>query len=271
MGGATYRALQLTCTIAGFSRRFFPSACCRELQALASYGKADLRYLLSFVTIACLVAVGCTEGPHSAPSQSDQQRSTIQETTIPSDVSFSIIGSDALPGVIRNLNVRLSRKVSEQTLRAIAFKLKAEPPPYDRTMIYYYLPGMTVGTGAWATTHFTPDLEVRIIGLTVEDENKLVNQPEPANRETIGHWLDESPFVGSRITIFREKGKLFIEQTYKDGSGHKKEIVERKSPLGRRFNEVERSRNGDHWILVSDGNLQVRDNDGLIGTAAKIE
>jgi hypothetical protein len=237
---------------------------------VASYGGAEVRYLFSFVTIVGLVTVACNDGLHSGTSQSDQQ-STIQEATIPSDVSFEIIGSDSLPGVIRNLNVRLSRKVSEQTLRAIALKLKAQPPAYDRTIIYYYLPGMTVGAGAWATTHFTPELEVRILGLTVDDEKKLLTQPEPTNREMIGRWLDESPFVGSRITIFREKGKLFIEQMYKDGSGHKKELVERKSPLGRRFNEIERSRNGDHWILGSDGNLQVRDNDGLIGTAAKIE
>lgn len=230
-----------------------------------------MRYLLYFVTVVGLVTIACNDGLHSATSQSDQERSTIQEATIPSDVSFEIIGSDAIPGVIRNLNVRLSRKVSEQTLRAIALKLKAQPPAYDRTMIYYYLPGMTVGTGAWATTHFTPELELRILGLTVDDENKLVTQPEPTNREIIGRWLDETPFIGSRIMIFREKGKLFIEQTYKDGSGHKKEVVERKSPLGRRFNEVEESRNGDHWILVSDGNLQVCYNDGLIGTAAKIE
>lgn len=229
-----------------------------------------MRYLLSIVTIVGLVTVGCNDRQQSEPSQSDQQRSKLQEATIPSDVSFSIIDSHTLPSVMRSLEVRLNRKVSEQTLRAIALKLKAQPPAYDRTMIFYYLPGMSVGTGAWATTHFTPDLEVRILGLTAEDENKLVTQPEPANRDMIGRWLDESPFMGSRITIFREKGKLFIEQTYKDGSGHKRELVERKSPLGRRFDAVEGSRNGDHWVLGSDGNLQVRDNDGLIATATKI-
>jgi len=263
--GAPNKASQLTCAIAGLLRSLSLS-----LNAEQPW-KAEVRYLLSFVTVVGLVTVGCNDGLHSGTSQSDHQRSTIQEATIPNDMSFEIIGSDAVPGVIRNLDVRLSRKVSEQILRAIALKLKAQPPPYDRTMIYYYLPGMTVGAGAWATTHFTPDLEVRILGLTVDDENKLVTEPEPTNRETIGRWLDETPFIGSRITIFREKGKLFIEQTYKDGSGHKKELVERKSPLGRLFKEGERSRNGDHWILVSNGNLQVRDNNGLIGTAAKIE
>jgi hypothetical protein len=230
-----------------------------------------VRYLLSIVTIVGLVTVGCNDRQQSETSQSDQQRSKLQEATIPSDVSFSIIDSRTLPSVMRSLDVRLNRKVSEQTLRAIALKLKAQPPAYDRTMIFYYLPGMTVGAGAWATTHFTPELEMRIVGLTLEEENKLVAQPEQASREIIGRWLDERPFMGMRITIFREKGKLFYEQMYKDGSSHKRELVERKSSLGRRFDEVEGSRAGDHWLLDSNGNLQVRDNDGLIATAPKIE
>ncbi len=116
---------------------------------------------------------------------------------------------------------------------------------------------------------------MRILGLTAEEEEKLVAEPAPANREIIGRWLDESPFFGRRITIFREDGKLFIEQMFKDGSSLKRELVEKKAPLGRRFDEVDRSsagdRAGDHWLLAADGNLQVRDNDGLITMAKKIE
>jgi hypothetical protein len=35
---------------------------------------------------------------------------------------------------------------------------------YERVYICYYLPGMEVDAGAWATGHFNPDLEVRIFG-----------------------------------------------------------------------------------------------------------
>jgi len=238
-----------------------------------------MRYLFTLVTIISLVTVGCDDRHKSSPArqpsvapQSAQQRSTFQEATIPRDVSFSIIDSSTLPGIKRSLDVRLNKKVSEQTLCAIALKLKAQDSrAYERTFIEYYLPGMPVGAGAWATTHFNPNLEVRILGLKAEEEQKLAAQREPANREIIGRWLDESPFVGSRITIFREDGKLFIEHTFKDGSNLKKELVEKKTSPGRRFDKVEGSSAGDHWVLGSDGNLQVRDNDGLISTAKKIE
>jgi len=48
-------------------------------------------------------------------------------------------------------------------------------------------------------------------------------------------------------------------------------LVARKSPLGQRFDKVADSTAGDHWILDSGGNLQLRDNEGLIATAKKIE
>lgn len=230
-----------------------------------------MRYLLPIVTIAGLVTVGCSDRRQSETSP-DQQQSKHQEATIPSDVSFSIIDSSTLLSIKRRVDVRLNRRVSEQTLRTIALQLKTQDSrAYDRTFMFYYLPGMTVAAGAWATSHFTPDLEVRILGLTAEDENKLLTQPESANREIIGRWLDDTPLIGSRTTIFREKGKLFIEHLFKDGSSYKTELIERKSPLGRRFDKVKDSDAGDHWVLDPNGNLQVRDNDGLIATLMKID
>ena len=93
----------------------------------------------------------------------------------------------------------------------------------------------------------------------------------PANRKIVGKWLDERPFISSRITIFHEGGKLYVEQVFTDGSGSlKKELVEKRSPLGRRFDQVEAGTAGDHWIIDSRGNLQLHDNDGLITTLRKI-
>ena len=61
-----------------------------------------------------------------------------------------------------------------------------------------------------------------------------------------------------------------MEKRYKDGSSREKQLLEKKSPLGQRFDTVKGSSAGDHWILDSNGNLQLRDNEGLIATFKKI-
>ena len=202
-----------------------------------------MRYLLILITIISLVTVGCDDGRQSrtsrqssTSSQPTRQRPKVQAPSIPADVSYSIIESSISHGLKRSLDVRLNKKVSERTLRTIALKLKSQDArDYERTFILYYLPGMAVGAGAWATTHFDPALEVRILGLTLEQEEKFSAEPKIADREIVGRWLDDSPIIGGRITLFRKDEILFIEKMFTDGSSLKQELVENKSPLGRRF------------------------------------
>ena len=56
----------------------------------------------------------------------------------------------------------------------------------------------------------------------------------PQEREEIGTWLEEGP-SGSRITIFREGGALFMEIVDGDGSSETTEMVESALPTSRRF------------------------------------
>lgn len=238
-----------------------------------------MRYQLTLITVVSLVTVGCDGNQQSQTSRQTstasppvQQQPKRQKSTIPADGSYSIIDSSTLPGIKRSLVVRLKKKVTKSTLHTLAITLKSQDArDYDRTFITYYLPGMEVGAGAWATTHFNPDLEVQILGMTIAEEESVLADPMPPNREIIGRWLDQSPMIGCSITIFREDGKLFIERIFKDGSRLKEELGEVTTPMGRRFDNVEGSSTGDHWVLGSDGNLQIRDNDGLIITAKKIE
>ena len=96
---------------------------------------------------------------------------------IAEDFSCEVIETNRLATIKCGLTVRLSKKVSRETLRQLAIKLRAnECKKYDRVFITYYLPGMTVGAGAWATTHFNPNLDVRILGMTVEEEKNLLKE-----------------------------------------------------------------------------------------------
>lgn len=200
------------------------------------------------------------------------QATRMSAASIPADVRYTTIDASVVQGVKRSLDVRLNRKVPEHVLRLIAMDLKErDPGKYERTFILYYLPGMKVGAGAWATTHFNPTLEVRILGLTIEREEALTKEPADKSGEVVGEWLDESPVIGGKITIYRQNGKLYMEHKYKDGSSSKEEMVEKASSSARRFEKKPPSSFGEYYVIDREGNLEIRDREGLIATARKIE
>ena len=59
-------------------------------------------------------------------------------------------------------DLRIEDKLSEQELTAIANKIKAKSSNVENVFIVYYLPCMQIGNGGWATSNFTPDLNVYI-------------------------------------------------------------------------------------------------------------
>jgi len=84
-------------------------------------------------------------------------------------LTYSIVKESSFHHYKRSLSIRLNGEVSEDTLRAIALELKAkETKAFERTFICYYLPNMKVDSGAWATTHFNPDLEVRFMPSNIQ-------------------------------------------------------------------------------------------------------
>ena len=220
----------------------------------------------TYLAIAIVVFIaGC--GDTSTPP-SDQSTAI----SIPNDVTYTIIDENIGPGSKRFLGIRLNRKVSEDVLTTIAMKLKnTDPNTYDRTFIGYYLPDMQVNAGYWATTHFNPNLDIRILGLTVEQENYLKRQPADPSRVIIGSWLqDEEPFPG-RITIFREDGALYMEKMYADGNTGKDQMVEKPSNKGRNFMKAKRTGpDDDYYSIDNHGNLQIWSTQDVDGTHALV-
>lgn len=191
--------------------------------------------------------------------------------SIPKDVTYTIIDKNIVPGIKRSLDIRLNRKVSEDVLEAIAVKLRSsDAANYERTFIGYYLPGMKVDSGYWATTHFNPDLEVRILGLALDEEGTLTDRVDVPNREYIGSWLDERPYLANRTVIFKMGAKVSMENTYKDGSTGRTELVEIMSQRGRRFEKAGGSPAGEYYLITSSGRLELWDDEGRIFQANAI-
>lgn len=196
---------------------------------------------------------------------------SVQAETIEGE-TYSIISDNDFRDVKRSIDVRLDKKVSVEVLRTIARKLKnMERKKYERTFIAYYLPNMEVGAGAWATSHFDPELEVRILGLTAEEEEKMARAAKSTSRDVVGIWMDDRPYVGATITIYRENKKLYLESNYKDGSGSTEEMAETQSTIGTKLVEKGGNPHGEYFVLDKKGNLQAGDNDGIFLKYKKLQ
>jgi hypothetical protein len=105
--------------------------------------------------------------------------------TIPADVTYKVIGREIIPGKKRGVDILINRRVSKKVLHLIALEVKnADSNSYDRTFIGYYLPGMKVNSGYWATTHSNPTLEVKILGTTIEEEAATLPQKQEKAAES---------------------------------------------------------------------------------------
>lgn len=196
--------------------------------------------------------------------------STVQAETV-EGATYSIISDNNSGGVKRSIEVRLDKKVSADRLRMIALKLKnMERKKYERIFISYYLPNMEIGAGGWATSHFTPELEVIILGLTAEKEEKMTQAAKSTSRDVVGIWMDERPYIGATITIYRENKKLYLKSKYKDGSGSTEEMTETQSTIGTKLVEKGGNPHGEYFVLDKKGNLQAGGSHGIFFKYKKI-
>lgn len=145
------------------------------------------------------------------------------------DFKYTIIEKSNLASIKSSIDIRLfGEKVTKDFLHKLALKLRdAETRKYDRLFITYYLPGMTPVAGAWATTHFDPNLEVKILGTMIEEEKVLLSESKNSSGKIIGEWLDESPYVGAKYKIVKQNGKIIMMRKFKDGRGLENEIIQK--------------------------------------------
>lgn len=180
------------------------------------------------------------------------------------DESYSIISDSDFQNVKRSIEVRLDEKVSEVELESIAKELKSnEQKNYERTFITYYLESMKVGSGAWATSHFAPQLEVKILGSTFEEGARLNLAEKSIPRDVVGVWLDERPYVGSIVTIYREGTNVRMETKFEDGSGFSKKMTETKYSNRTKLVEVGGNAHDEYFVLDNKGNLQAGGRNGI--------
>ncbi|MCX5883761.1 MAG: hypothetical protein NTU74_18790 [Deltaproteobacteria bacterium] len=205
-------------------------------------------------------------------------------------INYTVIEKSNWQNFKCRISIRFEQKVSKEFLQKLAVKLRQEETiKYTKILISYYLPGMIPGSGPWATSHFNPDLEVKILGTTIEEEKALVSNPNlevkilgttteeekalvsnPKNSsgEIIGEWLDD---VGTKYTLLKNNGKILLIRKFKNGSSSEKEMIQKMQYERLRFEEIGGNNYGDYILIDNNGRLYVYDYTGLLSTMRSIK
>ena len=132
-----------------------------------------------------------------------QDTKPVQTSALP---SYSII-SDEISQPLqtqpkkRSVDVRLTERIAKDELERLGQAIRLQSPHRDRLFITYYLPGQTVGSGAWGSTHFTPKLDSKIHGMTLRE----ANDPFPAlpKGAALMAKFVGNEFLGEKAIIFQ--------------------------------------------------------------------
>lgn len=212
--------------------------------------------------IAAFAILACGES-------SSQDASALEKSSVPPDLDYEIISEDAYQNERRSLDVRLSQKVDEDALEALAYRLKEQASgAFERTFIVYYLSGMEVGAGGWATSHFDPELDVQILGVSEEASSQIENIRDQYGQDLIGIWENNQPGSAATFALFRTESGFGLEEIFADGSSRTLTVQEQPSEIGRRFEDPENTF-GEYWLLRG-GRLELRDSEGVISVAQPV-
>ena len=191
------------------------------------------------------------------------------DSKIPKDVKWEITKEEPNEALSKdNVEITLNKKVDETTLKEIALEIRKDRKQYDKLWVFYHIPNMTSGM-AWATTHFTPNLEVEIIGST-EEQDEETAKTDDIKGEIIGKWRSEKSLMGATLTLFKDTDdKLQMRMTFKDGGNMDSEIKE-STANGKTKYEDDNS-HGEYYLKETNGNLGMYGNDGKFDEAIIIK
>ena len=165
--------------------------------------------------------------------------------------------------------MKLKTKIDEDQLKKIANEIRNNNrQKYERIFIEYYLPEMEINKGVWATSHFNPDLEIKIIGNTKDFEEKNLNIADKIQGEIIGRWIDNTA-PGGIYTLVNNNNNYSMLIKFKDGSVMTEELS--KENVSGKIKYIKKGNSfGEFYMANPNNSLGIFDNDGLIRSITRI-
>lgn len=184
-------------------------------------------------------------------------------------VNIKILSDEHKGSIKRTVEVELEERTDTATLAMIAKRIKAtEQREYERTFIGYRLKEGD-GNSYWATTHFNPELEVKILGTTQRD-HELLKKKTTTQENVIGTWMAQRS-TSYKIVAYRKNGTVFIKNIY-PGSDYLDEDEYASTQLsnGLKLQSESDKFRGEFYLINPKGDLEFWSKNGNYYTAKKI-
>lgn len=173
------------------------------------------------------------------------------------DVKINILEKKYIRGRKANISIEIESYIDEKSIEWLAKKIKEEMfKNAERVFIFFYLKGDSFKDIAWATAHFSPELEIKILGAKKEFIQALDKVVVTGN--ILKTWEDNFSVTPSKFFLVNENGKLFMKSFFaKNGLSGSCQLVEEVTET--HSNETIRldyeNDYGEYYIIEKNGHL----------------
>jgi uncharacterized protein YgiM (DUF1202 family) len=206
-----------------------------------------------------------TEEHYSMNANNELETSGTLEATVPETggsrvAQYTIESEEKLPPFKAVYVIRIPRAYSESEITSIAKHIRQQMGrEFERIFMFYLTPGMIYGNGAYATTHYTPDLKVQVSGLSEEKLSNLRNN-DTYSPLAIGHWSNHH--TPSVMSILKTAEGYLMQEIYSDGDRNLQKLLSK--DLGGQLVFSTTFDEADGYYTVENQNLVLKTLDGQI-------
>jgi hypothetical protein len=184
-------------------------------------------------------------------------------------IEFKVESVEPMGSAKANINIRLMADATKEELTGVAKRLRREHSKYQNLFIFYYLRGQSRDDMAWATSHYNPDLSVRILGSTAE-QSREIEQLDDVPGTIQGAWKSNMMGLSMVYILYEKERKQWAMRIKLAGNGQggaqsaDLELTRKRKKGVIRY--ISQSRPSEYYVINSDGKLSSYDESGLIET-----
>jgi hypothetical protein len=181
------------------------------------------------------------------------------------DLNYAVIDITKGSGTKCVLNIRLQNRIYEDEIKQIAEYLKEnEGKDCSPLFIFYFLPDVEPEIyTAWAWSDFTPDLDVSIIGLSLEREATLMSITPIVDGIIVGKWI-QTMAGHDLIVISIVNDSYLMTDIAPNESKYTKTLDVEVVDGEERLYVFPRTGYNDYMVIRENGNLAYYDDLGLL-------